>query len=736
MKTALTTLLCVGILIFSQPSSAEEETDLGNLSFEELVKVEVKSATFFDTDVKRAPGNVFVFDSLSLETLPVMRVGNIIDLVPGYIINTHQFQGDIIAVRGISTDNSAKTFVLLDGVSTNQRLHFGYQQSLKSPLFADIKQIEVIKGPGATLYGSGAINGFISMQRFDYKDVKGGKASYTYGLMDQLNRVEAQKGVEFGDQHGLYLYGGFAKSNGVAINGPIYGQPTDSNVHALAIPAPDYKISAKYVNHAFSLDNYFERTTYSVGNTALFASDSALFGPDGFGYVDKLIVNPKLTLRVDPKQSFEFSAPIEYMDFGAATRGSSAIPTPASPTNKGAAENSAGVKVIYRFEKLAETQNLAVGTSFTARNFEAAKNYFSGIDLHGTDNWQGMNGSWKEFALFAEDFIQVSKKLSIIAGLRFDKQVNGDFTSNYLSEIGFTGSIKPANTSSVTGRLAASYLANEQSTFKLSYQRGFRAPDANYYLHIGHFNQLLAQLGYSERMQQIQNEIMDSFELTYLFDFESKKSSLETSLYYNRYSNLIHYHDYTIDSLGMPTAAVNAVVAASGFMGQQANAPGTFGSVGFETIFRFKASEFMSSSGYLSYAFSRPTGVNSNINTYTGLTSSDHQTWALFPEHSIKGDYRISPTGKLTFDTTAIAYFGVKKLDSQSSDQTNYFDHPRVLVSINSIYQLLPSLSVNVLVSNVLNDKNPSPGENSAPANHAVDNDVGTTVYAGLDYHF
>ena len=730
-------LISAGLIAHSFAFAAEQD----ELSLSDIMALSTSATTFFQLDAKKVPGNVFILNSSSLETLPLMRVSNIIELVPGYYINTHQFNGNIVAVRGISVDSSAKTNFILDGVSINQRMHFGYQQSLHSPLFADLKQVEVIKGPGATVYGSGAINGFIAMERHSYLDATQGKVTYTHGFMDKLNRLEAQKGFQFGDKHGLYVYAGAAAAHGEQLTGAVYGSKGYTSVYAGAIPTPDYKLSAKYANHGFSLDNYYERTSYSPGNITNFAPNSTTFGAKGWGYVDKLLVNPKYLLPVMDGQTFELSAPVAFMDYGAVTRGSNA-----PNLDRGGAENSYSIKGIYRFEKLAQKHNIAVGANYTRRAFLAGRDYFQGIgtdvDPMGINNTQGMDGRWKEYAAFAEDIYSISDKTTAVAGIRFDKQVNGSFGAHYqatgATEINYPSTFIPPNTSSLTGRLAVSHLFDQQNTLKLSYQRGFRAPDANSYLNLGFFNYYLEKNFPQYHMQPISNETVDTYELTYIWETASKKGSLESSVYYNRYNGLIHYHNCPAGSacLGIPASVVANVISDNGFMGQQANAPDAFGSAGFETIYRFNLGDSFKSNGYLSYALSKPVGVTDSTNSYTGLTSTDDKTWSLFPTHSFKADYQFHPLEKLALDTTLIAYGGVKKPNSQQAIQTQYFNGFKTLLNMNLIYQVTNDLGVNVLAQNILNTKKPTAGEDSKPENHSVDTDLGTTVYAGVSYKF
>ena len=125
---------------------------------------ELYSVSFFKTEARKAPGYSYVITGEQIEQSPSRTLNDVIAMrIPGMTTGGHERHGPLIGTRGIFIDNNAKTMVMLDGQQINQRAHFGYTSGLLSPLLGDLRQVEVILGPGAILHGSGALNGFINL---------------------------------------------------------------------------------------------------------------------------------------------------------------------------------------------------------------------------------------------------------------------------------------------------------------------------------------------------------------------------------------------------------------------------------------------------------------------------------------------------------------------------------------------------------------------------------------------
>jgi len=86
-----------------------------------------------------------------------------------------------ISSRGLNAVYSAKLLVLVDGRSVYSPVFSGVLWDVQAVPLRDIERIEVIRGPGATLYGANAVNGVINIITKSSKDTSGLAASVTGG---------------------------------------------------------------------------------------------------------------------------------------------------------------------------------------------------------------------------------------------------------------------------------------------------------------------------------------------------------------------------------------------------------------------------------------------------------------------------------------------------------------------------------------------------------------------------
>ena len=147
--------------------------------------MKVSSTGFFETESKTSTGQARLYDARTLKLYAVRSLDDLLQAhQPGVLIGEHERTSRLIGVRGVLIDNNAKTLVMVDGVNTNMRAHFGaIGSTLAVPLTGDIERVEVILGPGAIVHGSGAISGFVNVLRPTGITRPGlwGKASYASG---------------------------------------------------------------------------------------------------------------------------------------------------------------------------------------------------------------------------------------------------------------------------------------------------------------------------------------------------------------------------------------------------------------------------------------------------------------------------------------------------------------------------------------------------------------------------
>lgn len=143
-----------------------DEVDIFQLSLAELLKIEVEVATKTKGRLDQAPSSVTVFTRQQLLNMGLTQIEQVLNFVPGFDAPRELFlgQGAAVTPRGRRSDQNAKDVLfLLDGQRINGDTTGGALQVNRYLSLGNIKQIEVIRGPGSALYGSNAFLGVVNL---------------------------------------------------------------------------------------------------------------------------------------------------------------------------------------------------------------------------------------------------------------------------------------------------------------------------------------------------------------------------------------------------------------------------------------------------------------------------------------------------------------------------------------------------------------------------------------------
>jgi iron complex outermembrane receptor protein len=186
-----------------QPAS---QNDLSNLSIEDLAQLPVRSASKRDEPLSAAPTALFVITSGDIADSAATSLPEVLRLAPNLGVQQVDGHDYAITARGFnSVETANKLLVLIDGRSVYSTLHSGVFWDTQTPFLDDIDQIEVISGPGGTLYGPNAVNGVISVSTRDARETLGGLVRGGAGGFEQ--NVGARYGFALGGQGAIRLYG-------------------------------------------------------------------------------------------------------------------------------------------------------------------------------------------------------------------------------------------------------------------------------------------------------------------------------------------------------------------------------------------------------------------------------------------------------------------------------------------------------------------------------------------------
>lgn len=158
---------------------------LVNLSLDELGAVEITSVSRHPENRNEVASAVFVLSADDLRRYGATTVPEALRLVPGVHVGRIDANKWAISARGFNDRFANKLLVLIDGRSVYSPLFSGVFWDAQSLPLAEIERIEVIRGPGATMWGSNAVNGVINIITSDSRDTQGGVTRVVGGVEDR-----------------------------------------------------------------------------------------------------------------------------------------------------------------------------------------------------------------------------------------------------------------------------------------------------------------------------------------------------------------------------------------------------------------------------------------------------------------------------------------------------------------------------------------------------------------------
>ncbi|MCU1246412.1 MAG: ligand-gated TonB-dependent outer rane channel [Acidobacteria bacterium] len=142
---------------------AQESRDLTSLSVDDLMNVEVTSVSRKGQKVADTAAAVFVISQEEIRRSGATSIPEVLRIVPG--LDVARINGNVwaISARGFNGQFANRLLVMIDGRSVYTPLFSGVYWDVQDTLLEDVDRIEVIRGPGGTLWGANAVNGIINI---------------------------------------------------------------------------------------------------------------------------------------------------------------------------------------------------------------------------------------------------------------------------------------------------------------------------------------------------------------------------------------------------------------------------------------------------------------------------------------------------------------------------------------------------------------------------------------------
>ncbi|MHC4254140.1 MAG: TonB-dependent receptor plug domain-containing protein, partial [Planctomycetota bacterium] len=180
--------------LLAEESSPNNEEELFDMSLEELMEIEVGTVTTaskYEQKTTEAPSSVTVITAEEVRMHNYKTLADVLRSVKGFY-TSYDRSYERVGVRGFNLpgDVSSRTLILVDGVRMNENVqNFG---AIGEGFILDvdlIKRIEIIRGPGSSLYGSNAIFGVINIitkkgADYDGFEIAGDLYGYENSLRD------------------------------------------------------------------------------------------------------------------------------------------------------------------------------------------------------------------------------------------------------------------------------------------------------------------------------------------------------------------------------------------------------------------------------------------------------------------------------------------------------------------------------------------------------------------------
>jgi iron complex outermembrane receptor protein len=203
--------LAKGDLPQAGPTDQTGPAALKNLSLEELSQIEVTTPSKEPVKAFKTPAAIFVITGEDIRRSGATCIPEALRLAPGVEVARIDANVWSIGIRGFGTNLTRSVLVLIDGRTVYTPLFDGTYWDAQDTMMEDIDRIEVIRGPGGTIWGPNAVNGVINVITKSAKETQGALVSAGGGNVEQ-GFLDARYGGGNGTDFNYRVYGkGFTR---------------------------------------------------------------------------------------------------------------------------------------------------------------------------------------------------------------------------------------------------------------------------------------------------------------------------------------------------------------------------------------------------------------------------------------------------------------------------------------------------------------------------------------------
>src|SRR5659263_264076 len=174
--------LCCGASA-QTPLSVADAGELAQMSLDDLLRVEVLSASRYAQPLADSPSSVTVINQQELRSHSYRNLAEALSTVPGlYVSNDRNYS--YLGVRGFNRpgDYNSRILLLTDGARRNDALYDQAHIGNEAPIEIDwVKRLEFVSGPASAVYGANALFGIVNAVMLDGGDINGARLTADAG---------------------------------------------------------------------------------------------------------------------------------------------------------------------------------------------------------------------------------------------------------------------------------------------------------------------------------------------------------------------------------------------------------------------------------------------------------------------------------------------------------------------------------------------------------------------------
>lgn len=409
LRVQLVLPFCSSLILVPHTLLAEPAGDFFEMDLEQLLNVEVSSASLTKVSNRLSPSTVTNFTAEQIERLGARTLSDILRLVPGIDIQERRNGRDMVWIRGVPSGRNTKVMLLIDGVPHREPVFGGWSPDEEVAL-NNIERIEVIRGPGSALYGGNAYSGLISIFTKDQAPEKT-EIEATLGSFESRN-LKGTTGGALGEGSWI-LSGSLYQTQGHEMARDRRGLSTDHN-NEVSSYSGQLKVTFEQLKFGLNVNHYnTEYPLYSVRQTkpqdyeilsSFVDYDSEVFDGNWSNKAYVYKVNREMDRRRWDEQGEHFFRAFSFLE-------------------------TQLTGLTSRFTKTWNNHTLVTGATYEVLQVKeyaeiiTLSNYLPTFEMQSILNKNGdSTPTSNSHALFIQDEISLlDNKLGVTLGLRYDK---------------------------------------------------------------------------------------------------------------------------------------------------------------------------------------------------------------------------------------------------------------------------------------------------------------------------